>query len=427
MSQPNLANKDTAEQCKDIGKQALLRGDYPKAIKFFEKSMSLYPISGVPEMRDRAVRERAAAAQKARDKAASPGGNGTTGRAGGAAPPVSPGTSGRGHTPEQAAIVSKVLAVAKKGHYEVLGLEKGKASEDAVKKAYRKLALKLHPDKNAAPQADAAFKAVGLAYAVLSDPQKRSNYDQFGADDPTGEGGGGNPFAGMRRRRAGGHQHPGAVDPEDIFNMFFGGGMGGVQFHNMRRPQERRQQQQQQQQQQGPENPLAALMQMAPLLLLFLMTFLNSLGGNVASIPFSLQPHGSYTIPLETRPGVRGIRPGIKFFVQEDFRRRYGRDLRSVEAQVQQGFHDELHGECLHQRQQQRRVQFRARSQRRAVDRDAMLEQAANFDLSAAKSTRGGSNSLAGAEGLEQRSRAHALVGEKEEPPPDACAMWLKA
>lgn len=64
-------------------------------------------------------------------------------------------------------------------HYRVLQIPT-EANEGQIKKAYRKLALKLHPDKNSAPHADEAFKAVGLAYATLSDPQKRHIYDRYG-------------------------------------------------------------------------------------------------------------------------------------------------------------------------------------------------------------------------------------------------------
>ena len=71
--------------------------------------------------------------------------------------------------------------VAKENFYSILNLEKG-CSEDEIKKAYRKLALKVHPDKNKAPSAEQAFKKVGQAYACLSDPDKRKHYDLFGTE-----------------------------------------------------------------------------------------------------------------------------------------------------------------------------------------------------------------------------------------------------
>ena len=86
----------------------------------------------------------------------------------------------------------------KRDYYEVLGVSKT-ATEDELKKAYRKLAKKYHPDANPdnKEEAEAKFKEVNEAYEVLSDPKKRQMYDQFGTVDPQGFGGGaGGPFGG---------------------------------------------------------------------------------------------------------------------------------------------------------------------------------------------------------------------------------------
>ena len=81
----------------------------------------------------------------------------------------------------------------KRDYYEVLGLQKG-ASEDEIKKAFRKMAMKYHPDKNPGnKEAEEKFKEINEAYGVLSDPEKKSKYDRFGhagVDPNAGFGGG---------------------------------------------------------------------------------------------------------------------------------------------------------------------------------------------------------------------------------------------
>ena len=118
----------------------------------------------------------------------------------------------------------------KRDYYEVLGVDKT-ASEDEIKKAYRKIAIKYHPDRNPGDkQAEEKFKEAAEAYNVLHDPQKRQQYDQFGFNGPMGGGAGFDPFGGA------------SMNMDDIFSMFgdifgghgfggFGGGRAGRQQH----------------------------------------------------------------------------------------------------------------------------------------------------------------------------------------------------
>jgi len=110
--------------------------------------------------------------------------------------------------------------LSKRDYYAVLGVQKS-ASADEIKKAYRKLAMQYHPDKNQGDKkAEEKFKEASEAYEVLSDSQKREAYDQFGHNGTSGNpfGAGGNPFGGGGFSRSG----PGADQFNDIFGDVFG-------------------------------------------------------------------------------------------------------------------------------------------------------------------------------------------------------------
>lgn len=408
------ANKDSAEQCRDRGAEALRNKQYKRAVKLLKMSLGLYTLPGVKALLSQAERKLAEEANP----------SSSTSSSAGAPPPqrsastssntsstrASAGTNesnGRSYTPKQVQIVKEILQAkdstssGTKPHYKVLGVPEN-ATEAQLKKAYRKLAIKIHPDKNSAPQSDEAFKAVGLAYATLSDPQKRQIYDRFGEEDPDQRGGGGGGHPGFRG--AGFRGRNGEPSPEDIFNMFFGGGMpggmggmggpgfrvyttgNGFQFNNMGDPRRQRQQQRGGQQQQE-ANPLQQLLQFLPIIMIMVLSFLNfdaDTSSSTSSQYFSLTRTNLQSNELKTRfVTVKDI----PFFVTDKFLRSYNRDryqLTQVERMVERKYHSYLKDECQKQQNYKHRLEQNAMYKKGLAesDRQRELQRAKLFQLS---------------------------------------------
>ncbi|EJU03806.1 DnaJ-domain-containing protein, partial [Dacryopinax primogenitus] len=324
------SNKDEALKCLRVAQRHRENGNYSAAARFCQKSIALF---STPEAVELAaiVEKEAAAGKDSSEKTPQGTSTGTephpssasTKHRGHGSPPVNGDGSTdqkRDYTTEMVAVVKRVRSCKATEYYEILSVSRD-CEENDVKKAYRKLALQLHPDKNGAPGADEAFKMVSKAFQILSDPQKRAAFDQHGADPDS-------RFSGMSNRRSD-FSNPSTrfegfdseISPEDLFNMFFGGsggpqfattgfgpgtgftfqfgGPGGVQFTSARgRPRG---------QAAAPQNAGATFKQLLPLIIVVLFSLLTSLPSLLNSFKtpspsFSFQPtpyfdQQRYTLP----------------------------------------------------------------------------------------------------------------------------------
>lgn len=246
------------------------------------------------------------------------------------------------HSSDQEKIVLKILSHKPHQFYEILSVTKT-SSDGEIKKSYRKLAIKLHPDKNPHPRAAEAFKYVNKAWEILSDPSKKKIYDQTGADpDLRGAAGfssssayGGSPFGGSSGFSGFSQQGFGNDFQDDIFNMFFGGGMpqgrggpqtfsfgnngftfssfgGGQDFFSSAREQQRRQQRRRHEEQQR-KQPSAwdTFLQILPLVVILLGMLLTTLFQDDTpdfsfrkTSRFNLERHTpKHKIPFYVKPG----------------------------------------------------------------------------------------------------------------------------
>ncbi|KAF9923178.1 hypothetical protein FBU30_006751 [Linnemannia zychae] len=336
-------NKDEAQRCLDIARRHLKSGNHPSARKFANKSIALFPteeakafIIIVEQEESKTTSSTFSSTESSSTPSSTksspnPGSSsftsGASARPESSVPPRPRSTpvehkpAEREYTQEQAAAVKKIRSSGG-DFYKVLGVSKD-ASDTDIKKAYRKLALQMHPDKNSAPGADEAFKIVSKAFTVLSDPQKRAIFDQHGPEDGRSSGVNYDRASPMGAQGFGGGMHGFGeeISPEELFNMFFGGGNFGGSFHSATfagpgfgtrqfraRPQQTQFRQHRQHAQQqadeaggGGTSGFASLLQMLPLIILFIMSMASSFfsdsdssGTPTAASDFSLGPHGSY-------------------------------------------------------------------------------------------------------------------------------------
>ncbi|CBZ52904.1 hypothetical protein NCLIV_026920 [Neospora caninum Liverpool] len=236
--------------------------------------------------------------------------------------PAATGNRGN-YTAEQVALCTRVLTT--KCYYQTLGVERG-ATDEVIKKAYKKLALQLHPDKNRAPHAEEAFKKVSRVSQCLLDAEKRSRYDQHGEEEASNEG------TRVRYRQEEG------ITPEELFQAFFGftmgdpgRGRGQTRYYYQRRPQRGN----------GEEHGggLYYLLQILPMAIMFLIMFVGNFfppSGTQPTAPYSFLQTSEYPVHRLTRYH------SVRFYVSPYFRRDYpdeSEKLRELEMAIELKFY----------------------------------------------------------------------------------------
>ncbi|KAF1458785.1 hypothetical protein FQV08_0001068, partial [Pygoscelis antarcticus] len=238
-----------------------------------------------------------------------------------------------------------------RNYYEILGVERD-ASEEDLKKAYRKLALKFHPDKNRAPGATEAFKAIGNAFAVLSNPEKRLRYDEFGSDQE-------HVSTGQARHYNYYTEFEADITPEEIFNVFFGGHFptGNIHmfsnvardahYYPRRHRNERAWTQEQEEEENRPQNSYSAFIQLMPVFIIIIVSVITQL--MATNPPYSLFYKSSigHVIGRETE------NLQVPYYVDKNFEKNYqGAELQELEKTVEKDYIDYIQTSCWKEKQQ---------------------------------------------------------------------------
>ncbi|XP_046899180.1 dnaJ homolog subfamily C member 18 [Hypomesus transpacificus] len=349
-------DKEESQRLIEKAKLCLRSGRREKALQLLYEAQKIYPSTRARVLIDAIVRNGSSAAPESnnvppprgwRNEDLGEGRGGEEGSAGSS-------EDKKSYTEEQRQGVFRIKKC--RDFYEILGASKDASDED-LKKAYRKLALKFHPDKNCAPGATDAFKAIGNAYAVLSNPEKRLQYDQYGEQAPSD----GPPGAHARHapHRSFNRDFEADISPEELFNIFFGGRFPtgnihvytnqGATYSNFyqprrRRPYERREEEVEENRSQ---NTFTALLQLLPVLVLILISVFTQL--MATNPPYSLfyKPAMGLVVSRETQ------NMGVPYYVDKAFQKEYRGDaLDELEKSIESDYIEHLQNTCWKEKQQ---------------------------------------------------------------------------
>ncbi|GFQ05907.1 chaperone protein Dnaj 49 [Phtheirospermum japonicum] len=286
------SNKDEALRCINIAKQAIAAGNKQRALKFLTIARRLNHDLPVDDLLTACPSTDANNIPKQKDDESSVNSD-----------RVSNGE--RNYTEEHVHLVRQIKT--QKDYYSILGLEKS-CSVEEIRKAYRKLSLKVHPDKNKAPGSEEAFKKVSKAFKCLSDDESRRHYDQTGLVEDFEYNQ--QHQVRRRRRRTGNDFFDDEFDPDEIFRAFFG--QRDV-FRNAHVYRTRTHNTHQREDLGGGGPNFMLLLQLLPFLIIILLAYLP-----FSEPEYSLQKNYSYQFKKMTE------KHGVEFFVKSaDFDRNY--------------------------------------------------------------------------------------------------------
>ncbi|XP_046479573.1 dnaJ homolog subfamily B member 12 [Neodiprion pinetum] len=356
------SNKDEAERCLELAEQFIIEGKCDKAEKFIQKAQRLFPTKKAEDL----------LVKLSMNSKQNPKSEGepdlrkrqTASKDGSQSHPNS-----NDFSKDQIDAVKKIKKC--KDYYEILGVSKD-ATDGDIKKAYKKLALQLHPDKNKAPGAAEAFKAIGNAVAVLTDPEKRKQYDLYGSEEER--------LQNAHSRQTHTHYNytrgfEADITAEELFNMFFGGGLpqqnvyvrrGGGRWARQTDAQAQHTHAQQ-------ANGYTAFLQMLPILLLIVLSMMSSFF--ISDPVYSLHSNAKYSIKRTTQSLK------VPYYVKENFHSEYQGSLRRLEISVEEEYMNNLRQACYREKNYRETMIWKAQN---FADRE-LLRRAQNIETPSCK------------------------------------------
>lgn len=343
------ANKSDCEKCIKIAQTAASTGDYQKAIKFLGKAEKLYPSEVITKLSKEYTDLMSKQSQRQQNRDPNDSYSNFQKDPSPQQEEYSGTHSRRKENAEQNDAVKRIKNC--QDFYEMLGVPKT-ASDVDLKKAYKKLALQFHPDKNKTPGATDAFKAIGKAFSVLSDAQKRKQYDNYGVE--SFDAGTGNATSrGNNHGRQGYHSthyswNEEEFSADELFNLFFGGNP------NAQRRQAARQAQRQQGGGGGGQEFQFTTSSLMPILLIITLSLISNF--MIGEAVYNLQKTSKYSIKRTTSDH------NVNYYVKPEFRVETREQLNKIERQAEDELHNELRQSCFREKSYKETAIWRARN-----------------------------------------------------------------